>query len=297
MKRNAETAHTENSYYVTTLSGAQMPRFIYGTAWKKENTTKLVIKALHKGFRGIDTACQPKHYREDLVGEAIQQFLKETGMKREDLFIQTKFTAISGQDPNNIPYDPKAPLAEQVKQSFEKSLQNLRTDYLDSLLLHSPLSSASDTMVVWRVFEELRNQRKVRVIGISNQYSFAGLKKLFNDATIKPEIIQNRFYKKSNYDPDIRAFCLKKGLWYQSFWTLTANPHILDTPYVLTLAKEKDKTPAQIFFRFVMKLGMVPLTGTSSEEHMQQDLEVGMLQFDLLPEEVQQISELLEIDE
>lgn len=48
---------------VTTNAGIQMPRLIYGTAWKKEATTELVIKAVLNGFRGIDTACQPKHYR------------------------------------------------------------------------------------------------------------------------------------------------------------------------------------------------------------------------------------------
>jgi hypothetical protein len=48
---------------VTTNGGIQMPRLIYGTAWKKEATTQLVVKAILNGFRGIDTACQPKHYR------------------------------------------------------------------------------------------------------------------------------------------------------------------------------------------------------------------------------------------
>ena len=48
---------------VTTNAGVQMPRLIYGTAWKKEATTELVIRAVLNGFRGIDTACQPKHYR------------------------------------------------------------------------------------------------------------------------------------------------------------------------------------------------------------------------------------------
>ena len=48
---------------VLTNAGVQMPRLIYGTAWKKEATTQLVIDAVLNGFRGIDTACQPKHYR------------------------------------------------------------------------------------------------------------------------------------------------------------------------------------------------------------------------------------------
>lgn len=50
---------------------------MYGTAWKKERTSDLVVQAVRAGFRGIDTACQPKHYREDLVGEALLRLEKE----------------------------------------------------------------------------------------------------------------------------------------------------------------------------------------------------------------------------
>ena len=62
-----------------------IPNFIYGTAWKKDLTKNLVIKAVKQGFRGIDTACQPKHYNEPQVGEAIQS-LKNDGIERKDLF-------------------------------------------------------------------------------------------------------------------------------------------------------------------------------------------------------------------
>jgi hypothetical protein len=55
--------------FVTTLSGVRMPKMLYGTAWKKDHTVDLVVQAVLAGFRGIDTACQPKHYREDLVGK------------------------------------------------------------------------------------------------------------------------------------------------------------------------------------------------------------------------------------
>jgi diketogulonate reductase-like aldo/keto reductase len=117
-----------------------MPRIIYGTAWKKDRTAALVEKALMHGFRGIDTACQPKHYHEAGVGEGIAASLK-TGLNREDLYLQTKFTSISGQDPNQVPYEPTASLGEQVAQSFRRSLENLQTTYLDCLVLHSPMDN------------------------------------------------------------------------------------------------------------------------------------------------------------
>lgn len=77
-------------------------------------------------------------------------------MKREDLFLQTKFTPFRGQDPNNIPYDKNLPLRDQVVTSFQVSLANLHTEYLDGLLLHSPMSNIKDTMSIWRTFEEIQ---------------------------------------------------------------------------------------------------------------------------------------------
>lgn len=123
---------------------------MYGTAWKKTRTKELVEAAVRAGFRGIDTACQPKHYNEPGVGEALQSLYSDGFVTRSDLFLQTKFTSLNGQDPNNIPYHKEYPLREQVLESFQVSCSNLQTDYLDSLVLHSPMQSFSDTMIVWR---------------------------------------------------------------------------------------------------------------------------------------------------
>lgn len=207
---------------VTTNAGIQMPRLIYGTAWKKEATTALVIKAILNGFRGIDTACQPKHYSEDLVGQALVELQNKHNIPRQDLFIQTKFTSINGQDQSKpLPYDPRAPLPVQVQQSFATSLKNLHTDYIDSLVLHSPMQSHDLTMQVYREFEKFVDEGRVKQIGISNLYNLNGLKQLYNDARHKPSVIQNRFHAETNFDSDIREFCREKNIFYQSFWTLT----------------------------------------------------------------------------
>merc|ERR1719190_186336 len=95
------------------VDGPRLP-FLYGTAWKKEATADLVVQAVRAGFRGIDTACQPKHYREELVGTAVAQLARD-GVPREHLWLQTKFTPLNGQDPKNVPYDPNAPLQTQAE--------------------------------------------------------------------------------------------------------------------------------------------------------------------------------------
>ena len=206
-----------------------MPPFIYGTAWKKERTKDLVMMAINLGFRGIDTACQPKHYYEPGVGEALSELYEQGVISRSDIFLQTKFTSLTGQDPNNVPYNVDAPLATQVQESFAKSQQNLRTDYVDSLVLHGPMPRFADTMSIWRAMEDIYDRGGTRRLGISNTYDLAVLRRLYSEARVKPVVLQNRFYETSGYDEDIREFCREHSIAYQSFWTLTANPHILKT--------------------------------------------------------------------
>merc|ERR1712072_2788 len=112
------------SAIMAAASTSKLPRLIYGTAWKKERTTALVKQAITAGFRGVDTAAQPKHYQEDLVGLGIQDALRETGLSRRDLYLQTNFTSVYGQDPTKMPYDPKASITDQVTASVASSLRN-----------------------------------------------------------------------------------------------------------------------------------------------------------------------------
>src|SRR5690606_13977868 len=90
----------------------EIPPILYGTAWKKERTAALVAAALGAGFRGIDTACQPKHYDEAGVGDGVAA----AGVARDELYLQTKFTPVDGHDSRRIPYDPAAPVAAQVRR-------------------------------------------------------------------------------------------------------------------------------------------------------------------------------------
>lgn len=264
-----------------------MPSLIYGTAWKKEHTQELVVAAVKTGFRAIDTACQPKHYNEAGVGKALQALEKE-GFRREDLFLQTKFTPLGGQDPLSVPYDKKAELSTQVAQSFEVSKINLRTDYLDSLVLHSPLSPFSDLERVWQAMEKIAQRGEVKQLGISNIYDLHTLQELYEVATIKPSVVQNRFYQDSGYDKEIRSFCKTHNIIYQSFWTLTANPHILQSTELLELSQKYKKNVIQLFFAYLHQIGITPLTGTTDTEHMQSDLQ----SFDITLEE----GEVLRLD-
>src|SRR5438132_5167227 len=106
------------------IDGVRVPRFLYGTAWKEDRTQRLTELALQQGFRGVDTANQRRHYHEAAVGQAVAAAVASGLAARDDLFLQTKFTFRPGQD-DRLPYDPQAPVALQVEQSFAGSLEHL----------------------------------------------------------------------------------------------------------------------------------------------------------------------------
>src|SRR5262245_39342973 len=117
------------------IDGVRVPRLLYGTAWKEDETRRLTELALEQGCRGIDPANQRRHYCEAAVGEAIAAAVNRGLATRDQLFLQTKFTFRRGQD-HRLPYDPEAPVATQVEQSFVSSQSHLGAETIDSFLLH-----------------------------------------------------------------------------------------------------------------------------------------------------------------
>jgi diketogulonate reductase-like aldo/keto reductase len=282
-----QMAHSE---FVVSGQGVRSPGIIYGTAWKQMRTQELVRTAIQQGFRGIDTAGQPRHYDEAGVGAAVAACLNES-LSRRELYLQTKFTPLPGHDPARIPYDPGAPPAQQVAQSFATSLRNLQTDYVDCLILHSPIADQGQMSQVWDAMEQLFHSGGARQLGISNCYDLASLQVLYRAARVKPAVLQNRFYADTGYDRQIREFCRQQAMIYQSFWTLTANPRLLADDAVSALASKYARTPAQILFRYLTQNGIVPLTGTTSIAHMREDLAI--FEFQLTDPELEALSSSL----
>ena len=283
--------HMNHNIFLTSAYDVRMPRIIYGTAWKKDSTAALVEQAISLGFRGIDTACQPKHYNEAGVGAGIISALQKHGIDRSELYLQSKFTPLNGQDPMQVPYDAKASLSEQVDQSFQTTLTNLNTTYLDCLILHSPLTNQQQLMEVWQAMEQIYHHGGAKQLGISNCYDPQQFALFYQNATIKPAVIQNRFYAETQYDKTIRDFCRQQQIIYQSFWTLTANPTVLAHSTLHAFAKKYQRSTAQIFFRYLSQSGIIPLTGTTSKSHMREDLAI--FDFELTTDEYNAIKTLL----
>jgi len=249
-----------------------VPSFLYGTAWKEERTAALTELAIRTGFRGIDTANQRRHYFESGVGEGLAAAYRAGVVTRSDLFLQTKFTYQRGQD-HRLPYDPDAPLKVQVRQSLTSSLEHLGTSYVDSFVLHGP-SSAEWTGAdaeVWAAMRQERDAGRARLLGVSN-VSVQHLEQIKWSKDEPPAFVQNRCFARFGWDREVRAFCKEHSIGYQGFSLLTANPEVLGHPPFANLARSLNATPQQVVFSFARAIGVQPLTGTSSSEHMRQDL-------------------------
>jgi len=255
------------------LQASSIPDFLYGTAWKEERTPALVELALRMGFRGVDTANQRRHYFEAGVGQGLAASYRAGVVTRADLFLQTKFTYRPGQD-HRLPYDPVANLSVQVAQSMASSLEHLGTDHVDSYVLHGPSSGHGWTDAdaeVWGAMTKERDGGRTRLLGVSN-VSLRHLEQMVAVHSEAPAFVQNRCYARLGWDREVRLFCRQRKIIYQGFSLLTANAELLRHRLVGELAARANAAPAQVLFAFARSVGMLPLTGTSSAEHMKQDL-------------------------
>jgi diketogulonate reductase-like aldo/keto reductase len=267
------------------MDNTSVPQFFYGTAWKEHSTAELTFKALETGFRAIDTANQRKHYYEEAVGNGLARAFDKLSLRREELFLQTKYTFPRGQD-HRMPYNESDPIGQQVEDSCKSSLSHLGTDYLDSYVLHGPYRSVgigAEDLDAWQAMEGLYKKGLVKNLGISN-VSPAQLAEICQRSKIKPRFVQNRCFARLGWDIGVRTVCIAEGITYQGFSLLTANQAELSLKPIGSIAEKYKKTVPQVVFRFCLQLGMICLTGTTNQEHMRHDLDT--LDFELTSKEM-----------
>lgn len=180
-----------------------------------------------------------------------------------------------------MPYDSKLSIADQVATSIASSLQNFRpTDnasvsesYIDCLVLHAPFPNMAQTQEAWRAMEQ-HVPFRARTLGISNMYRLSDLQTLYQSAKVPPSVVQNRFYPETHFDVGIREFCREKGIVFQSFWTLTANPGLLRSEPVVVLAEKAGVSVEVALYGLVLGLGerMCVLDGTTNSGRMEADV-------------------------
>lgn len=254
--------------YITLNNGVKMPMLGYGVYQvSQEECERCVLDALSVGYRSIDTA--QSYFNEEQVGNAIEK----SGIPREEIFLTTKIWL------ENYGYDA-------AKKSILKSMQKLKTDYLDLCLLHQPFS---DVYGAYRAMEDLYKEGKIRAIGISNFYadrmvdiaSFAEIKPMVNQIEIHPLHQQNlsiEWAKKYDITPEAWApFGEGRGGMFTN-------------PVLEEIGRKYGKTTAQVMLRWHMQRGVVVIPKSVHAERMKENFDV--FDFVLSDEDMEKIAKL-----
>lgn len=233
-------------------NGIEMPQLGYGVYQvSPEECERCVSDAISVGYRLIDTA--QAYYNEEGVGNAINK----CGVNRDELFITTKVWISNAGE-------------EKAALSIEDSLRKLKTDYIDLLLIHQPLSDYTGT---WRAMEKAVAAGKVRAIGLSNFYPdrFVDMAEY---ASIKPAVNQlktNVFSQQWDSETEMSAYDTKIMAWAP---LTQGDPELMTNKVITTLADKYGKTPQQIALRYLLQRGIIAIPKSVHIERMRQNLEV-----------------------
>lgn len=255
---------------VTLNNGVEMPWFGLGV-FKVEDGNQVVdaVKAaIRNGYRSIDTAAVYKN--ETGVGKAI----KESGVKREDLFITSKvWNTDQGYD--------------KALAAFDASLNRLGLDYLDLYLIHWPGPNADTFKDTWRALEKLYKDGKVRAIGVSNFY-IQHLEELLKDAEVVPAVNQVEFHPKLTL-VELRQYAKKKGIQIEA-WSPLMQGKLLDHDVLKDIAARYNKSVAQVILRWDLQSGVVTIPKSINEERIKQNADI--FDFELSKEDMEKIDAL-----
>ncbi|RPB05593.1 aldo-keto reductase [Choiromyces venosus 120613-1] len=241
-------------------SGHEIPVIGFGVYQMPPGITKeTVLKALHSGYRHIDTA---KLYRNEAeCGAAIRQFMKETGTPRSDIYYTTKIWL----DDLRGGYDT-------TKMAIKKQLDLANIEYIDLFLIHAPLASSKDRAGAWKALEEAVEEGKVRSLGVSN-YGIHHLKQLLDShPKVKPSVGQYELHPWLVHQ-DIIDFGVENGIVMEAYSPLAKGLRLNDA-LLKPLVQKYSKSSAQILLRWSIQKGLVPLVKSSTESRLKENLEI-----------------------
>lgn len=230
------------------------------------------------GYRLFDTASEYKN--EDILGKALSECFRLGIIKREDLFIQTKYYPIT-------PYGE-----EDVYEQFSKSLEKLRLDYVDAYFIHKPvpwhseLSYRECNKKVWEAFKRLKEEGKIRYLGVSNfaERHIDFLEDKDNLPFINQLEIHPTFQQKGLCD-----WCREKGMVIQA-WSPLARGDMFNEEMIAELTRKYDRTAAQVCLRWSIQMGYIPITSAEVPSWIKEN--AGSMDFELDEEDMQRLFEI-----
>lgn len=239
----------------TLVNGIKVPKIGLGT-WQipnGEETYNSVMWALKNGYRHIDTAMA--YGNEESVGKAI----RESGIKREEIFVTTKLPA------EHKGYDI-------TKECFEKSMKALDVGYIDLYLIHAPWpwdrmgkDCTDGNIECWKAFEEIYDSGKVRAIGVSN-FGPEHLTPIFDMCKVAPMVNQVSFHI-GNRQEETAAFCKEKNIQLMAYSPL-ATGRIVGDEGIRMMAEKYGATPAQICIRYCLQKNAIVIPKSTKEERI-----------------------------
>lgn len=258
---------------LTLNNGVQMPQIGYGLFQirDKKKCESCVSEAIRQGYRLFDTAAA--YYNEDALGKACEEAIQEGIVQREDLFLETKVWISDFGE-------------KETRESVRYSMEHMKTDYLDLVLLHQPFGNWKEA---WKALEELYREGKVRAIGVSN-FSRKKIEELLEFADVIPQVDQiemHPFYSEqdlADYLIDETILPQAWGPFCEGLRGIFGNPVLADT------GKKHHKTAAQTALRWNMQRGVAVALKATVPEHMKEDMDI--FDFQLSDEEMQDISAL-----
>ncbi|WP_353854884.1 aldo/keto reductase [Bacillus sp. Bos-x628] len=258
----------------TLNNGVNMPGFGLGV-FQVEDGAELIeaVKtAITIGYRSIDTASI--YGNEEGVGRGIRLGLKETGLRREDLFITSKVWN------DDLGY-------ESTLKAYEESLRKLQLDYLDLYLIHWPVEGKFKE--AWRALETLYRQGKVRAIGVSN-FQPHHLDELLKDAQIIPAINQVEYHPKLTQE-NVHAYLKAHGIQMEA-WSPLMQGELLHHPLIKELAKKYNKTPAQMILRWDVQQDVITIPKSTKPHRLKENAQI--FDFAISDEDMKRLSDLNE---
>ena len=254
-------------------NGVEIPAVAFGTYKAADGKSADVIRAaIGAGYRYFDTASF--YGTETYLAEAI----RESGIPRREFFIASKLWK------DEMGY-------ENVKSAFERTLNNLRTDYLDLYLIHWPLPEPGYKdwkqldKETWRAMEELYHAGKVRAIGLSN-FLPHHIENILEDCRVRPAVDQIEYHPGYSQEAVVN-YCRERGILVQA-WSPIGRSRVLDEPLVKELAAKYGVSPAQICLKFAVQRNIIPLPKSSSEDRMRENLD--LYSFELEQDDIWRLS-------
>lgn len=246
-------------------NGVEIPAVAFGTYKAADGKSADVIRtAIEAGYRYFDTASF--YGTETYLAEAV----RESGIARDEIFIASKLWK------TEMGYD-------NVKSAFRRTLDNLKTDYLDLYLIHWPLPEPGYKdwkqldKETWKAMEELVREGKIRAIGLSN-FLPHHIENILEDCTVRPAVDQIEYHPGYSQEAVVQ-YCKERDILVQA-WSPIGRQRVLTEPLVQELGGKYGVSPAKICLKFAVQRGIIPLPKSSSMERMKENLDLWSFEMD-----------------